>query len=595
MIDARQPERPYHRLIAAVLAALSFALSAHFSGAVFDRLPHLEDEMAYLFQARLIARGDLVIASPHPALAYWQPFVIDHEGRRFGKYTIGWPAQLALGELMGQPWVINAFYAALTVALVYRLGRELFGPDAGVFAAALAALSPMALLLSGTLMGHTAALAAATAFIYACWRIERGQRPVVWGLAGGLALGLLIANRPLTAIAIALPFVGWGGLRLLSAARSGALRETLAPLLGLAAVALLISLVVPSYNYRAAGSPTANLYTFIWSYDRIGFGPGYGRSGHTLERAVNHLRYDLSLTAADLFGWQLEPLVNADDEVQPALRTHLLTRASFYPALGLSWLVFPFALAIAFGRRALLIAVWLALGLAILLLPYVIDDVLAREGVFLRDPRTAWAAVIVLGLWLLGPLTFLRSGRLRWAWLLVAVMLSVLIVQLTYWIGSQRYSTRYYFEALSAAALLGALPFAWLAGQRWGRISLCPLAHALAAGLLLVSFFGYSLPRIGLLKGFNRVDRTLIEAVEARRDGDRPVLVIVTGDDVRWRAYGSLMAVTGPYLDSPIVAARGSSTIPRAPILARFPDRQVIEMAAQGEEAWFLDAQKADE
>ncbi|MFN8451381.1 MAG: glycosyltransferase family 39 protein [Anaerolineae bacterium] len=174
---------PKHALVALALAFFAFLMSAEVSRTVFQRLPHLEDEVAYLYQARMYAGGNLVISSPDPRRAYWQPFLIDQDGLRFGKYTPGWSMQLAVGTLMGQEWVINAFFSALTVALVYRLGREIFDPDVGVIAAALTAFSPMALLLDGTLMGHTSALFAATLFF--CWRVERGRRARLWGAAAG--------------------------------------------------------------------------------------------------------------------------------------------------------------------------------------------------------------------------------------------------------------------------------------------------------------------------------------------------------------------------------------------------------------------------
>ncbi len=59
--------------------------------------------------------------------------------------------------------------------LVYRLGREMFDPATGAVAALLTATSPAALLLNGTLMGHTAALFATTLLMFAFWRMERAQ------------------------------------------------------------------------------------------------------------------------------------------------------------------------------------------------------------------------------------------------------------------------------------------------------------------------------------------------------------------------------------------------------------------------------------
>jgi hypothetical protein len=507
-----------------VLVFFSILMSALVSRTVFERLPHLEDEVAYLFQARIFAHGDVVIESPQPRRAYWQPFVVDYDDRRFGKYTPGWPALLALGVMMGQPWVMNAFFAGLTVALVYRLGREIFNAETGVIAAALTAFSPMALLLNATLMGHTAALCFTTLFLYANWRMERGRQALKWGVVAGIALGLVVVNRPLTALGVATPFVVWSGIRLfLSVIRRRGEQAyhpntILRPLLALAGATLLISIAIPIFNYAATRNPTTNLYTLVWSYDKVGFGEGYGRHGHTMEKGIRQARFDLSLMAADLFGWQL-------GAITPELQQHLLTEGDYWPLIGVSWILLPFGL------------------------------LMGRKG--------------------------------RWTWLLAAVPLMLVVVHLAYWIGSQRYSTRYYFEGLPALATLSAIPLAWF----WRRIPDSFLRWLWGLGFvafLVTILYTYTTPRIRVLYRFNQIGQPQIEAVLERRQGDRPVLVLITGNDVRWRAFGSLMAVTSPYLDSPIVAAWDNLTPgTREQILARFPDRQVIEMDAVGNEATF--------
>jgi hypothetical protein len=653
-------EKPYHRILAVLLAFFSFAMSAYLSDAVFERLPHLEDEMAYLYEARIIAGGNLVIDTPEPRLAYWQPFVVDQAGNRFGKYTPGWPALLAVGVLLGQEWAINAFFAALTVALVYRLGRAVDSPDAGVFAAALTAFSPMMLLLNGTLMGHTTALFSTVLFIYAYWRIEHGSHRLQWGIVAGVALGLLITNRPLTGVAVAAPFVAWGGVKLVrallphtltsspnsgrgnsaelsssdgvgarhalplqtnpetsktdvgtthesslqktgeasstdvgaqhaaplhSSLRSGRSNDfltVLKPFIALGVVAIVLSLSIPLLNYQAVGNPSQNLYTLVWPYDRVGYGEGYGRSGHTLEKGVRHMRFDLSLMAADLFGWQLQPLTSSNVAPGTPVNVQLTTEADYWDFTGISWILLPFGLIVAFRKKSLLVAIWLAVGLALLAIPFQTGDIN-----HIRDPQIAWIIVIGLMVWLCAPFLVLRDQTGVWTWLLASIALSLVIVHLIYWIGSQRYSTRYYFEALPALALISALPLAWLANRRISGIR--PIVYLLFSGVLFYSLFFYSLPRIFVLNGFNLIDRQIIEAVEERREGDRPVLVIVTGDNVRWRSYGALMALTSPYLDSEIVAARASSSVPREEILARFPGRQIIDMLAEENNSWFAD------
>lgn len=582
----------WHEGLALALAVFSFFMAAFISRTVFERLPHLEDELTYVFQARIFARGDVVVDVPTPRRPFWQPFVVEYEpqGTRFGKYSPGWPALLALGIVLGQMGFVNAAAAALNVALVYRLGREVFNPDVGVIAAALTAFSPMALLLNGSLMGHTTALCCFTLFMYAYWRLSRRgcRHPLRWAALAGLALGLLIVNRPLTAVGVTLPFVLWSGLRVLRAALDRwrpapePLLVTLQPLLLLAGIALLMSSALPLFNYAATGDPTRNLYTLVWPYDRVGFGECCGRNGHTIIKGIRHARYDLSLTAADLFGWQV-------GGITPALQEHLRTRSVYWPPLGLSFFILPFGLWL--GLRARWLRCWLLLALAWLVIP------LAQDADFLRNDEAAiWAWLGVGAIWMLiPPLALAWRGatdddrtRIAWTWLLLAVAVSLIGLHLAYWVGSQRYSTRYYFEALTALALIGALPIGWLA-RRLGRAAI----YGLLSAALAWSLITYSLPRIEALYRFNGVSPELIAQVEQRRVDDRPLLVIVSGEagTLSWRAYGSLLAVTGPYLDDDIVVARAdapSGTV-REQLVQRFPDRQIIEMQARGDEIWFVD------
>ncbi len=606
-----------HHIIILVLILFSMAMSALISRVVFERLPHLEDEVAYLFQAKTYAGGRLVVETPEPRRAYWQPFVVDYlpTGERFSKYTPGWPALLTVGVLMGQPWIINAFLSGLTVALVYRLGREIFSADVGIIAAALTAFSPMALLLNGTLMGHTAALFMVTLFLYAYWRIERGRHALRWGIVAGIALGMIVTTRPLTAVGIGAPLIAWSLLRLLmsiirrddapdrsedvGAQRDAPLLQTFMPLFALGIITLIISASIPIYNYAATHEPTKNLYTLVWPYDRVGFGAAneYGRSGHTLQKGFNHVRFDLSLMAADLYGWQIGSIITTPFDpatIKPEIKNQLLNEGDYWPFIGISWILLPLGLVIGLRWGSIFIAAWFFLGFVIITqtlnLPFGLPDDLLQNSVF------AWGWWFVAMAWLCFPLVMIAFGRdnfqVRWTWLLAAAAMGLIIAHFTYWIGSQRYSTRYYFEGLTALSILSALPLAWLIqkiGSRW-------LVYGALAVALLYSLYAYSTPRITALYHYNFIGQDKIDAIEARREGDRPVLVLVSGSDVRWRATGALMTVTSPYLDSDIVVAWDNlQPGVREAILERFPDRQVIEMEANGNDAWFIGEEQGQE
>ena len=572
------------------------------SSRTFEHLPHLEDEVAYLWEAKLLATGHMVMDVPQPRRAFWQPFVVDYQDTRFGKYSLGWPLILTPGVIMGQPWVVNAFLAALTVGLVYRLGSEIFDPDVGLIAAGLTAFSPMALLLDGTLMGHAAALFTTMLFLYAYWRLSHAKvrrRRLIWGTVAGIALGLCVINRPLEGLALAIPFVLWSGIRLLKVALDGdsgerirfavqeihfvEFRRILIPLLALAVICTVIVTIIPIYNYAATGNPRQNLYTLVWSYDQVGFGPGYGRNTHTLEKGLRQTRWDLSLTAADMFGWQTEPLLDANNQVKPELEHHLLFDGDYWQPVGLSWILLPFGLFIGWRRRWLPLAAWLVVGAGIFMYTTNLPSNILQDPVF----SIRW--LIGAFVWLAIPFVFFlfwkHDTQTEWTWLFLAFGLSLIGLHIAYWIGSQRYSTRYYFEILGPLSILSALPIAWLA-RRWRR---WPVYGVLAV-MLVVTLFSYSLPRINVLYRFNWVSPELIQAVEAKRTDDRPVLVLLTGSDIKWRALGSLMAITTPMLDSDIVAAI-DTTQPgqREAILEQFPDRQVIEMTASGNLACFGD------
>ncbi|MBI1281051.1 MAG: hypothetical protein GC179_23195 [Anaerolineaceae bacterium] len=635
----------YHHLLALVLVLFSFFMTALVSDRVFEHVPHLEDEVAYLFEAKLLASGHSVIPSPTPARPFWQPFVVDLGGKRFGKYPLGWPGTLAIGVAAGQPWLVNALLGALTVALVYRLGSEVFNVDTGMIAAALTAFSPMALLLNGTLMGHTAALFSSMLFIYAYWRIERGKYRLRWGIVAGLALGMTLINRPLAGVAVAAPFIAWSGVRLLQAFlvdwkqrnsvevttsppsplsvyREGeqtpetpvsqpqsrtlmqtysSLIYTLTPLVLLGIFTLILVSVIPAYQYAATGDSRTNLYLLVWSYDRIGFGEGYGAHGHTIEKGIRQTRWDLSMTASDLFGWQTGSMFGADNQIDPKLKDHLLNQGDYWPPspsfgvtlptgnsieipfIGLSWVLLPFGLLLGFKHKWWWWAVWLAFGGLLLI------ETTGLPSATISDPTfsLAWMGGYVV--WMAIPflfLVFLKPDRqITWTWLLLAVILSLIGLHFTYWIGSQRYSTRYYFEALGAFALISAVPLAWLM-KHTGRL---PVYIVLVA-MSIYSLYAYSQPRIDVLYRFNWISPQLVEAVEQRREPDRKVLVLVSGQDVRWRAYGSLTVKTSPLLDSDIVVAwdTGANGV-RDSILKMFPDRQVIEMTAAANKSCFVD------
>jgi 4-amino-4-deoxy-L-arabinose transferase-like glycosyltransferase len=280
-----------------------FAGSAWVAVSIMEGVPHLEDEVAYLFQAQVFARGRLYVPSPETPDCFFGPFVLDHEGRRFGKYPPGWPGLLALGVAAGQPWWVNAALASVTLALVFRLAQDVHNARTAALAAILATTSPFLMLLSGSLMSHTACAAFISAFLW-CFARSQVREDRVWALAAGAALGAAALIRPFTSMVIAVPAALISVWRWI---KCGAWRLGWFMLLGFVPLALLL----PVMNAIWTGDPFLSPYVLFWPYDRLGFGPGHGvlEQGNTLWLGLGSAVISIGRLATHLLGWPALSLV----------------------------------------------------------------------------------------------------------------------------------------------------------------------------------------------------------------------------------------------------------------------------------------------
>jgi hypothetical protein len=270
---------------------------------IFERLGHIEDEMAYVWQAQAIAGGHLTVPSPPESKSFLYPFVVDYNGQRFGKYPLGWPVVLSFGERLGLRFLVNPLLAGFGIWLTYRLGKRVFGETVGLLAAGLTLTSPFFMMNSGSLLSHPFGLVLSAAFALA-W-LDAFCEPVTaqrWlpTLVAGASLGMLALTRPLTAVAVGFPF-GLHGLYLLVRGDSSTRRR----LIGLGGIVLALSSLHFLWQYAVTGNPLLNPYTLWWPYDKIGFGPGTGRGpqGHTLHQAWINTKFSLLTGYYDLFGW----------------------------------------------------------------------------------------------------------------------------------------------------------------------------------------------------------------------------------------------------------------------------------------------------
>ncbi|MGW8250148.1 MAG: ArnT family glycosyltransferase, partial [Anaerolineales bacterium] len=266
--------------IALLLSLLAVLAGYLIAVRVYESMAHIEDEVAYVWQAQAIAGGELTLPSPPHPKSFLVPFVVDYEGKRFGKYPLGWPVMLALGVALGIRPLVNALLSGAAVWLTYRLGQKIFGDTVGLLAAGLTLSSPFFLMNSGTLLSHPMGLFLSVAFALAwldAWDTERHKtKPAYWSwlaiVTAGLSMGLLAITRPLTAVGVLLPFALHGVYLLFRSDRQGRLRLVVFGLILLFFVGLHFL-----WQFAVTGDAGLNPYTLWWEYDKVGFGPDVGR------------------------------------------------------------------------------------------------------------------------------------------------------------------------------------------------------------------------------------------------------------------------------------------------------------------------------
>ena len=269
---------------------------------VFEHMPHIEDEIAYVWQAQVIAHGRLTMPTPAHPNSFLVPFVVDYHGQRFGKYPLGWPAALAVGVFLGARDWVNPLLAGLGVWLTYKLGKRLFGETVGLLAAGLTLTSPFFLMNSGSLLSHPLGLVLSTAFALTwldAWD-DAALHPRLATITSALCLGVLALTRPMTAVGVLLPFLPHAAI--LWFRKGWQVRRRL---LTFALIVLALVLLTFIWQYAETGDPLFNTYSLWWPYDKVGFGPGIGRlpGGHTLNQARINTDHSLWVGWHDYFGW----------------------------------------------------------------------------------------------------------------------------------------------------------------------------------------------------------------------------------------------------------------------------------------------------
>jgi hypothetical protein len=306
-----RPQLERFVVVAAVWVVVVAALLSYFA---YERHPHIADEVAYLYQARYFAAGMLHMPVPTTPEGFQIPLLQSEAGRWYSVFPPGWPLALAVGVLLGVPWLVNPLLAGLNVLLSYFLIARLYDRRSARIAVFLLCVSPWHVLMSMNFMSHTFTLTVALAASLLLLRAGSTGR-ARWAALAGAGVGFVALIRPLDGVILAallgLCAVGFCGRRL-----------KLSSIAALVLGSVLIGAAVLPYNKWLTGDPTLLPVTVYFdkhywpNSNAFCFGPERGAGwaidafpGHSpLEGLINTNLNTFSINS-ELFGWSTGSLI----------------------------------------------------------------------------------------------------------------------------------------------------------------------------------------------------------------------------------------------------------------------------------------------
>lgn len=167
----------------------------------FERMMHVQDELAYIFQARTYAGGALYVpALPEAARDAFSHYLMESTNDRWiSVFTPGWPAVLSLGVLAGAPWLVNPILGTASIFLGYGVLRRLTDDRSAAVGMLLMAMSPWFIAMSASFMAHTLTLFLLVLAWALVLKAENSPpaRAAVFVFVAGLAMGWMFLSRNL--------------------------------------------------------------------------------------------------------------------------------------------------------------------------------------------------------------------------------------------------------------------------------------------------------------------------------------------------------------------------------------------------------------
>ena len=290
------------RYLIGSLLVLCFLITATIAYAVLDHIPHVQDSIAQLFQAKIFKMGKLYTSLPSHKDFFDYAHMIN-DVRWYSQFPPGHSLLLTLGLFLEAPWLIGPLLGTFSLFIFYLLVKNIYRDHRITYLSSiLFLLSPFFLFMSSSYMNHNSTMFFIILFLYFYLRIFSSDSSMP-ALISGLSLGYAMNIRSLTAVAISIPFM-CNLLICVYKKRGIEVKKVLVFFIGVFLMVILLLL----YNDLTNGNPF--LFGYQKKYQTLGFlGAAQGGPPHTLKGGVINSSNNLIGLNQYLFEWPIPSLI----------------------------------------------------------------------------------------------------------------------------------------------------------------------------------------------------------------------------------------------------------------------------------------------
>ena len=174
-----------------------------YTWAQWSPMPVVHDELAYVLQAQIFARGMWALPSPALPLFFEQPYVLV-EPALASKYFPGHSILLTIGALVGWMPLMPLVLQGIAACFLFVLARRVASGAVALFTWLFWLGSTMVLFFGPTYYSEATTIVCWLAGWYALleWRVSQRRH---WLVAVAVCTGWCVITRPLTGLAYAIP------------------------------------------------------------------------------------------------------------------------------------------------------------------------------------------------------------------------------------------------------------------------------------------------------------------------------------------------------------------------------------------------------